>query len=59
MLIILQELMHRTFVENEGRAPKRNSNEIPKPCDHFDLIVGTGRLSIAAVASAVKLIILV
>ncbi|KAF2426228.1 FabD/lysophospholipase-like protein [Tothia fuscella] len=42
MLIILQELMHRTFVENEGRAPKRNSTEIPKPCDHFDLIVGTG-----------------
>jgi patatin-like phospholipase/acyl hydrolase len=42
MLIILQELMHRTFVENEGRAPKRNSREIPKPCDHFDLIVGTG-----------------
>ena len=28
MLIILQELMHRTFVEMEGRAPKRH--EIPK-----------------------------
>src|ERR1700759_4388292 len=40
MLIILQELMHRTFVEMEGRAPRRH--EIPKPCDHFDLIVGTG-----------------
>lgn len=40
MLIIIQELMHRTFVETEGRAPRRN--EIPKPCDHFDLIVGTG-----------------
>ncbi|PFH56846.1 hypothetical protein XA68_15863 [Ophiocordyceps unilateralis] len=40
MLIIVQELMHRTFVENEGRAPRRH--EIPKPCDHFDLIVGTG-----------------
>ncbi|KAH6897485.1 acyl transferase/acyl hydrolase/lysophospholipase [Thelonectria olida] len=24
----------------EGRAPRRH--EIPKPCDHFDLIVGTG-----------------
>lgn len=32
--------MFRTFVEIEGRAPKRH--EIPKPCDHFDLIVGTG-----------------
>jgi len=40
MLIILQELMHRTFVEVEGRAPKWS--EIPKPCQHFDLIVGTG-----------------
>lgn len=40
MLIILQELMHRTFVEVEGRAPKRN--EIPRPCDYFDLIAGTG-----------------
>lgn len=32
--------MHRAFVEIEGRAPKRH--EIPKPADHFDLIVGTG-----------------
>lgn len=40
MMIIIQELMHRTFVETEGRAPRRH--EIPKPCDHFDLIVGTG-----------------
>ena len=40
MFLILQELMHRTFVEVEGRAPRRH--EIPKPCDYFDLIVGTG-----------------
>jgi hypothetical protein len=40
MLIIIQDIMHRTFVEIEGRAPRRH--EIPKPCDHFDLIVGTG-----------------
>ncbi|KAK1829114.1 calcium-independent phospholipase A2-gamma [Podospora conica] len=40
MFLIVQELMHRTFVEIEGRAPRRS--EIPKPCDHFDLIVGTG-----------------
>jgi len=40
MFIILQELMHRTFVEIEKRAPRRH--EIPRPCDHFDLIVGTG-----------------
>jgi hypothetical protein len=40
MLIILQELMHRTYVELNGEAPK--GDQIPKPCDHFDLIVGTG-----------------
>ncbi|KAI1502598.1 patatin-like phospholipase [Biscogniauxia marginata] len=40
MLIIIQELMHRTYVEIEGKAPRRD--QIPKPCDHFDLIVGTG-----------------
>lgn len=40
MLIIIQELMHRVYVETEGTAPKRN--QIPKPCEHFDLIVGTG-----------------
>ncbi|EEP76029.1 conserved hypothetical protein [Uncinocarpus reesii 1704] len=40
MLIILQELMYRTYVEAEGNAPRRD--QIPKPCDHFDLIAGTG-----------------
>ncbi|KAF1979569.1 FabD/lysophospholipase-like protein [Bimuria novae-zelandiae CBS 107.79] len=47
MLVILQELMHRTFVETEGRAPKRH--EIPKPCDHFDLIGGTGTGGLIAI----------
>ncbi|KAI0009911.1 FabD/lysophospholipase-like protein [Xylariaceae sp. FL0662B] len=40
MFIIIQEIMHRTYVEIEGKAPRRD--QIPKPCDHFDLIVGTG-----------------
>ncbi|KAF9886145.1 hypothetical protein FE257_011970 [Aspergillus nanangensis] len=40
MLIILQELMYRIYVECEGKAPRRD--QIPKPCDHFDLIAGTG-----------------
>ena len=40
MLVLLQELMHRTYVEIEGKAPRRD--QIPKPCDHFDLIGGTG-----------------
>jgi hypothetical protein len=47
MFIIIQELMHRTFVETEGRAPRRH--EIPKPCDHFDLIVGTGTGGLIAI----------
>ncbi|KAF2457498.1 acyl transferase/acyl hydrolase/lysophospholipase [Lineolata rhizophorae] len=47
MLILLQELMHRTFVETEGRAPKRH--EIPKPCEHFDLIAGTGTGGLIAI----------
>lgn len=40
MLIILQEIMYRTYVEIEGKAPRRD--QIPKPADHFDLIIGTG-----------------
>lgn len=47
MLIIVQELMHRTFVEVEGRAPRKH--EIPKPADHFDLIVGTGTGGLIAI----------
>ncbi|KAF2234795.1 FabD/lysophospholipase-like protein [Viridothelium virens] len=47
MLIILQRLMHLTFVAIRGRAPERH--EIPKPCDHFDLIVGTGTGGLIAI----------
>ncbi|EOD49542.1 Patatin/Phospholipase A2-related protein [Neofusicoccum parvum] len=47
MLILLQELMHRTYVEIHGRAPKRS--EIPKPCEHFDLIAGTGTGGLIAI----------
>ena len=47
MLIILQELMYRAYVEAEGRAPKRE--EIPKPCDYFDLIAGTGTGGLIAI----------
>lgn len=47
MFIIIQELMHRTYVEIEGKAPRRD--QIPKPCDHFDLIIGTGTGGLIAI----------
>ena len=47
MLIILQELMYRAYVEAEGKAPKRE--EIPKPCEYFDLIAGTGTGGLIAI----------
>jgi hypothetical protein len=47
MLILLQELMYRTYVECEGKAPRRE--QIPKPCEHFDLIVGTGTGGLIAI----------
>jgi hypothetical protein len=39
--------MHRAYVETHGRAPRRH--EIPKPCEHFDLIVGTGTGGLIAI----------
>ncbi len=39
--------MHRTYVEIHGQAPK--THEIPKPCDHFDLICGTGTGGLIAI----------
>ncbi len=47
MLILLQELMYRTYVECEGKAPRRD--QIPKPCEHFDLIAGTGTGGLIAI----------
>jgi hypothetical protein len=48
MLIILTELMHRVYVETEGKPPDRNTGT-PKPCDYFDLIGGTGTGGLIAI----------
>lgn len=41
-LVILGELMHQVYVqENGGRAP-RSPQDLPRPCDYFDLIGGNG-----------------
>lgn len=47
MFVILQQLMHKTYVEIHGKPPSRH--ELPKPCDHFDLIGGTGTGGLIAI----------
>ena len=47
MLILLQELMYKVYNETEGKPPK--PDQIPKPCDFFDLIGGTGTGGLIAI----------
>lgn len=41
-LVIIGELMHQIFVQtHKGKGPKSPS-DLPRPCDYFDIIGGTG-----------------
>ncbi|KAI5795022.1 acyl transferase/acyl hydrolase/lysophospholipase [Geopyxis carbonaria] len=41
-LVILQELMHQIYVQENGGRPPKSPSDLPRPCDYFDLIGGNG-----------------
>ncbi|KAL2044093.1 hypothetical protein ABVK25_012469 [Lepraria finkii] len=47
MLILLHDFMHKTYSEVHGEPPE--PDQIPKPCDYFDLIAGTGTGGLIAI----------
>ena len=48
MLILLHDFMHKVYTEcNDGEPPE--PDKIPKPCEYFDLIGGTGTGGLIAI----------
>lgn len=47
MLILLHDFMHKTYSECYGEPPE--ADKVPKPCDYFDLISGTGTGGLIAI----------
>ena len=47
MLILLHDFMHKTYTECHGVPPE--PDEVPKPCEYFDLIAGVGTGGLIAI----------